>query len=105
MQPKGAGKRCECTCAGAALQVGLPPAELTAAAQRAAVQWQPGENGTVDFSLPLTAAYDMLQQGALVLKLENVTNADLSKELGTTLISALAQENLTVALAMQPNQV
>ena len=93
------------TCAGGALQVGLPSAELTAAAQTAAVQWLPGENGTVDFSLPLTAAYDVLQQGTLVLELENVTNADLSMELGTTLISALAQENLTVALAMQPNQV
>ena len=85
--------------------MGLPPAELAAAAQSAAVQWQPGENGTVEISLPLAAAYDMLQQGALVLELQNVTNADLSLELGTTLISALAQENLTVALAMQPNQV
>lgn len=105
MQARGAGKRCKCVCAGGALQVGLPPAELAAAAQSAAVRWQPGENGTVEFTLPLTAAYDMLQQGALVLELENVTNADLSTELGTTLISALAQDNLTVALAMQPNQV
>ena len=105
MQARYLGKRWECICTGGALQVGLPPAELTAAAQSAALQWQPGENGTVDVSLPLAAAYDTLQQGALVLELENVTNADLSTELGTTLISALAQEKLTVALAMQPNQV
>ena len=77
------------TCAGGALQVGLPSAELTAAAQTAAVQWLPGE----------PACLPRRQQ------LENVTNADLSMELGTTLISALAQDNLTVALAMQPNQV
>ena len=46
-----------------------------------------------------------LQQGVLVLQLGNVTNADLSTEHQTTLISDLPQENLTVVLAMQPNQV
>ena len=91
--------------AGGALQVGLPPAELTAAAQNSSLQWLPGQNGTINISLPLAAMGSVLQQGVLVLQLENVTNADLSAERGTCLVSELPQENLTVALAMQPHQV
>lgn len=91
--------------ADGALQTGLPPTELTAAAHNSSLQWLPGQNGTVNISFPLTAMGHMLQQGVLVLHLENVTNADLSAEQDTCLISELPQENLTVVLAMQPNQV
>lgn len=87
------------------MQIGLPPAELTAAAQNSSLQWRPGQNGTLNISLPLAAMGNTLQQGVLVLRLGNVTNADLSAEYQTTLISDLPQENLTVVLAMQPNQV
>ncbi len=88
-----------------ALQIGLPPAELIAAAQSTSLQWLPGQNGTVNVSLPLAAMGNALEQGALVLQLENVINADLSAERDTCLVSALPQENLTVVLAMQANQV
>ena len=59
----------------------------------------------MNISLPLTAVGNMLQQGVLVLQLNNVTNADLSAVEDTCLISELPQQNLTVVLAMQPNQV
>ena len=94
-----------CMCEDGALQIGLPPAELVAAAKNSSLQWLPGQNGTLDITLPLTAMANTLQQGVLILRLENVTNADLSIEHGTTLISELPQTNLTVVFAMQPNQV
>ena len=87
------------------MQIGLPPVELTAAAQNSSLQWRPGQNGTLNISLPLAAMGNTLQQGVLVLRLGNVTNADLSTEHQMTLISDLPQDNLTVVLAMQPNQV
>ena len=83
----------------------MPTVELTAAAQNSSLQWQPGQNGTLNISLPLAAMGDTLQQGVLMLRVGNVTNADLSTEYQTTLISDLPQDNLTVVLAMQPNQV
>ncbi len=91
--------------ADGALQIGLPPAELTAAAQSTSLQWTPGQNGTLNVSLPLAAMGNVLQQGVLVVELGNVTNADLSAEQDTCLVSALPRENLTVVLAMQANQV
>ena len=91
--------------ADGALQIGLPPAELIAAAQSTSLQWPPGQNGTVNVSLPLAAMGNVLQQGVLVVQLENVTNADLSAEQDTCLVSQLPQKNLTVVLAMQANQV
>ena len=102
--PEFGAQREPCVADGA-LQIGLPPAELTAAAQNSSLQWLPGQNGTIEFSLPLAAMGSMLQQGVLVLQLGNVTNADLSAERGTCLVSELPQENLTVGLTMQPYQV
>ena len=87
------------------LQIGLPPAEVSAAVQDSSLQWQPGQNGTMNLSVPLGAMGDALHQGALLLRLSTVTNADLSIEHASALISGLPQENLTVAFDMQPDQV
>lgn len=59
----------------------------------------------MNISVPLGAMGDALHQGALLLRLSSVTNADLSIEHATALISGLPQDNLTVAFDMQPDQV
>ena len=94
-----------CLCADNALQTGLPPVEVTAAAQSSTLQWLPGQNGTLNIPLPLAAMGTMLQDGVLLLQLGNVTSADLRLEQGTCLISELPEGNLTAVLAMQANQV
>jgi hypothetical protein len=59
----------------------------------------------MNISVPLGAMGDALHRGALLLRLNTVTNADLSIEHATALISGVPQDNLTVAFYMQPDQV
>ncbi len=60
-------------------------AHCSSAEQLLAVDARPERD--LNISLPLAAMGNVLQQGVLVLQLENVTNADLSAEQGTPVLS------------------
>lgn len=69
------------------------------------VTWQPGENGTHYVTLHLPESQASEPPGALLVTVGNVSNADLTLEHSSTVISGIPTANLTTGFAVTPNQV
>lgn len=69
------------------------------------VFWMPGESGRRNVTLRLGAPDVSQPPGALLVMVGNVSNADLSVERSSTVISDIPAANLTIGFAINPNQV
>ncbi|CAL8464733.1 g4268 [Coccomyxa elongata] len=69
------------------------------------VIWQPGENGRRSVMLHLPESQASEPPGALLVTVGNVSNADLTLEQSSTVISGIPSANLTTGFAVTPNQV
>ncbi len=69
------------------------------------VTWQPGQNGRRYVTLHLPESQASEPPGALVVTVGNVSNADLTLEQSSTLISGIPNANLTTGFGVTPNQV
>ncbi len=69
------------------------------------VSWMPGESGRRNVTLHLGLLDASQPPQALLLRVGNVTNADLSLEQSSTVISDIPAANLTTGFTLNPNQV
>ncbi|KAK9917087.1 hypothetical protein WJX75_000778 [Coccomyxa subellipsoidea] len=69
------------------------------------VFWMPGESGGRNVTLHLGAPDASQPPGALLVMVGNVSNADLSVEQSSTVISDIPAANFTTGFTINPNQV
>lgn len=69
------------------------------------VTWQPGEDGRRSVMLHLPESQASEPPGTLLVIVGNVSNADLTVEQSSTVISGIPAANFTTKFAVTPNQV
>ena len=70
------------------------------------VRWEPFHQGTKSVMVQLNSdQLAQLQSGAVLVALNNATNADVDEHRSTTVATQLPREELTVSFDLQPNQV
>lgn len=69
------------------------------------LRWDPGESGLQSVALHLQGDATALAQGGLVLSLDSADNADCSDMKSHSVVSGMAQNQLTVGFDLVPNQV
>ena len=70
------------------------------------VKWDPFHQGTKSVIVQLNGdQIAELQNGAVLISLNNATNADVDEHRSTTVATQLSREDLTVSFDLQPNQV
>lgn len=90
---------------GSTLVKALQGAAAAAVLSADKVLWLPGESGRRNVTVHLSQPPVSQPPGGLLVTVGNVSNADLSLEQSSTVISDIPFANLTTEFAVIPNQV